>query len=103
MTVTKQVLLKMLVDSRHLEILPPLQALKARQVNAPVKGCRPCAARRQRQGLSEADLDSGLRSLSNYLADKPAVVAKVTKLLGASELRIKYRKATGEGYVVRKF
>jgi hypothetical protein len=103
-TVTKQTLQKMLIDSRHLELLPPLQALKAKQQAAPTaKGCRPCAARRRSPGLSDADLDAGLRQLANYLSDKPHVVVRVTQLLGASELRIKYRKGTGEGYVVRKF
>ncbi len=103
MTITKQTLAKMLADHRHVDILPPLQGLKAKQQAKQEasggRGCRPC--QRARAGLTDNDFDTGLRSLANYLADKPALSKQVAGLLGGNELRIKYRKASG-GFVVWK-
>jgi hypothetical protein len=105
-TVSKSTLLKMIADQRHVELLPPVRTLKEKQKAAAAaapKGCRPCQARRASRGLTDADLDAGLRTLANYLADKPEVIAQLKGLLSASTLRFKYTKAAGSGIVIRKF
>lgn len=105
-TVSKSTLMKMVADQRHVSLLPPVRTLKEKQkaaAAAPAKGCRPCQAKRLARGLNDADLDAGLRSLANYLADKPEVISQLKTLLNASVLRFKYRKGTGDGMVVRKF